>query len=762
MMMVGIGIAATSAIAFSFASRTPAAKRLIAMHAQPPVAEKSLHKVKFGKVEGENRGPNPMDPPLERDDEYFWMRDDDRKSAKVINHIKAENKYTEKMTAHLKGLQDQLYQEYLGHFKETDAKVPYKHGDYFYFSRTEQGKSYPIYCRSTEFGGPEQVILDVNQLAEGQKYCDVGDWSPDPKTHGILAYSVDFSGYETYEVLFKDLATGELLQDRIPNTSGSVEWGKDRGEVYYTTLDDAHRPYKLWRHRLGTPVAEDELLFTEEDEKFWSGIGKTDSGRFLVLSSGGKETSESHFIDLESEDRVLQPVAPRRHGVRYSVEHWGEDFFIVTNADDCTEYKLVKTPVVAPGAENWKDVFPYDPKTKVSYVSCFANHLVLSGRADGLKRFWVLNPRDLAQGKREIEMPEPIYSLSGSNNYVFDTDKFRFGYSSLTTPTSVFDYDLNQGTMECLKEEEVPNYERGLYTSERTMATARDGTRVMLSLVYRKDAYPQGKENGPMPVFLYSYGSYGHSIDPTFSFTRLSYLDRGVVFCIAHIRGGGEMGQYWYEKEGKYLTKKNTFNDFADSAEHLIQEGWTTSDKLAICGRSAGGLLIGATVNLRPDLFKIAVADVPFVDVMNTMCDPSIPLTVTEWEEWGNPNEEKYYQYMSEYSPYDNVGAKSYPFMLITGGLNDPRVAYWEPLKWAARLRARGAPAAAAADGGDGRRKNPVLVKIDMDSGHFSASDRYHYLRETAFEMAVVLDQLGAADLLPAASPPAPPAAAAP
>eukprot|EP00903_Cladosiphon_okamuranus_P021564 g19826.t1 len=683
-----------------------------------------------------------MDPPLERVDEYFWMRDDKRESKEVLGHIKKENDYTEEKMSHLKGLREDLYKEFLGHMKETDTEVPYQHGPYFYYTRSVKGKPYKIHCRSKELGGEEQVVLDENVQAEGADYCDIADVSPSPGGHDLAAYAADMTGYETYDVRFRDVATGKDLDDVIAKTSGDVCWGADATTVFYTTQDDEHRPHKLWLHTLGTPQAEDVLLYTEDDQLMWMGIGKTDSERFLTMNVGSKTTSEIRFIDLQGVQGAeahrglsLNTLAARTEGVRYGAEHWGDDFYMVTNKDGCKNSKLVKAPISSPGSENWIDVTPYDPAVCLKGILCFKNHIVLTGRENGLAQLWIRDMR--TGGSHRLEHPEQAYATYSTCNMVFDTSTLRFGYQSMVSPRAVFDYDMDTKVRTLLKEKEVPGYDRSMYTCERTAVKARDGVEVPMSMVYRKDLYPDGLAGKKAPCMLYGYGSYGASIEPTFDFTRLSFLNRGMVYVIAHIRGGGEMGRPWYEDGGKYLTKRNTFQDFVDCAEHLVTEGVTSPKGLAVCGRSAGGLLIGNVVNMRPDLFAAAVADVPFVDLMNSMADPSIPLTITEWEEWGNPNEHKFHEYMLSYSPYDNVRHQPYPAMLVTGGLNDPRVAYWEPCKWVSKLRDM-----ATSD-------NPLYLKIDMSAGHFSASDRYKHMKEQAFEYAFVLDVLGCTSLVP-------------
>jgi oligopeptidase B len=702
-----------------------------------PVRRK-VYKVRFGKVEGENRGADPMDPPVIKDDDLYWLRDDKRKDPDVIAHLNRENAYFEKKFKPLRGLQSAIYQEFVSHTKETDEEVPYPYGPYVYYTRTVQGLSYPIHCRKSrkpgtiEPMGKEEIILDHNVLGKGKSHCDVQhvEMSPD---HALLAFTVDFTGYETYDIIVRQLATGNQV-DKVEGCAGQIVWGKTNQEFFYTTMDDEHRPHKVWRHKLGQPQSSDECLLTEDDELFWLDIDKTCSGRFLVIDSGSPTRSEVHLLDLEATGATIKQVEPRSEDHRYSVEHWGDHLYIITNTDGCINSKLMQTPIAATGKKNWKDVMPYEKTSKLDYLVCFENHVVINGRGNGLKMCKVM---DMRTGKvADLKFDEEAYDTYPKKNREWKTSRFRYGYSSMVTPHSTFEYDMQTGEKQLLKEQTVPKYDRSLYASERVFATAKDGTKVPISLVYRKDCrYAKSKQ--PSPMMLYGYGSYGICIDPSFDAKGISYLDRGMIFAIAHIRGGGEMGRHWYETEGKYLNKMNTFTDFCDCAEFLIKSGYTQPSQLAISGRSAGGLLMGTVLNLRPDLFKAAVAGVPFVDIMVTMCDPSIPLTITEWEEWGNPNEKKYYDYMLSYSPVDNVKPNKYPSLLITAGLNDPRVPYWEPAKWVARLRA------AQTD-----RTVPMLLKTDMSSGHFSASDRYKLWEERSIEYAFVAHELGCAQLL--------------
>ncbi|KAJ0411986.1 hypothetical protein ATCC90586_009943 [Pythium insidiosum] len=725
---VGVGLAATAAAAAMYAVRLRrAVYSSLAQNVRPPVLEKRPHMVPFGAVSGQNRGPNPMKPILYMEDPYFYVRDDTRKNEEVIEHLRKENAYTELKTKHLANVRENLYNELLSHVQETDEEYPYPHGSYLYYTRTEKGSSYTFHCRkpktSDAASAPEELILDENEIAKGHNHCDVSNVRPSPD-HRYLAYMVDFNGYETYTGFIKDLKTGKLLPDRLENIS-SLQWGADSSVLFYATQDEAHRQNKLWRHKVGG-ADEDECLYTENDELYSAYFSKSRSGKYMFFMSVSSETSEVSFLDLQNPSKGLQVIAKRQKGVQYWVDHHGEHFYIVTNKDKATNFKLVRAPVTAPTPDHWKEVFPYDSKVKVDQVDCFKDFIVMSGRQDGFSQLWIIKVKaNGAHEKHRIGFDETSYTVSGSVNRDYDTKKYRFVYSSMTTPRTTYDYEVDTKEKVFLKEKPCPNYDRSLYKSERLEATASDGTKVPISIVYRKDLRTKERQ----PLHLYGYGSYEICIDPSFVSTILPMLDRGVIYAIAHIRGGGEMGRTWYEN-AKYKTKINTFTDFIACGQHLVDTGVTSPSMMTCEGRSAGGLLMGAVLNMRPDLFTAAIAGVPFVDVMNTMSDASIPLTTGEWEEWGNPNEAEYFHYMLSYSPYENVKPQAYPNILVTSGLYDPRVAYWEPTKWVAKLRD------VKSD------QNEVLLKMDLSSGHFSASDRYHYLREKAFDLAFLLDQL--------------------
>ena len=659
-----------------------------------------------------------------RIDEYFWLRD--RSDPEVIAYLEAENRYTAAVMRPTEALQEQLYREMRGRIKETDLSVPERVDDYFYYTRTEAGGQYPIFCRRRgSLDAPEEVLLDQNPLAAEHAYFKLGvrEVSPD---HRLLAYSVDISGAEDFTLYIKDLSTGRLLAETIGNTSPGVTWANDSRTLFYTLLDHARRPGRLYRHTVGTSPTTDVLVYFEPDESFFLDINRTRSRRYLLLDITSHSTSEVRFLDAEDPEGDFRVVQPREAGVEYSVEHHDERFFITTN-DSAPNFRLVHTPVASPSKANWSPVLPYRPDIKLDETDAFRSHLVVYERQAGLRQIRVI---DLISGEEHlVPFPEPVYTLRTHENPEFETTLLRFTYTSLVTPASVVEYDMAQRTWLVRKQTEVRGgYDPSLYRSERVFATAPDGQLVPISLVYRAPL----QLNGERPLLLNGYGAYGLSYDPSFSSNTLSLLDRGFVMAIAHVRGGEELGRPWYEG-GKLLNKRSTFTDFIACAEHLVAAGYSSPDRLVINGGSAGGLLMGAVTNLRPDLFRVVLADVPFVDVVNTMLDASLPLTVIEYDEWGNPGDKAAYEYIRSYSPYDNIEAKNYPHMLVTAGLNDPRVAYWEPAKWTARLRARKTNA------------NRLLLRTNMGAGHGGASGRFDFLREIAFKYAFMLDVLGEA-----------------
>ncbi len=657
-----------------------------------------------------------------RVDDYHWLRD--RSDPEVTAYLTAENEYTATVTAHISGLTETIYQEMVGRIKETDLSVPYLDNGFYYYNRTEEGKQYATFCRKEgSLDAEETVLLDENELAKEHDYFEI--WakkvSPDNR---LLAYSVDATGSETFTLYIKNLVTGELLPDVIPEIDHALEWANDSSTLFYTTMDEVRRSDKLWRHTLGTDPSEDVLVHHETDPGYNVWIGRTRSNQYLIMDVGSRDTEEQYLLSAADPFGRFSLVHPREKGVEYNLSHRGDEFYIRTN-DGAKNYKVMKAPVDAPSKDNWTEVIPHRDDVKIESVDVFADHLVIAEREKGQRRVRVVNLN--AGDEHYIEFPEPVYAVYPSENEVYETTTIRFSYMSHVTPTSVYDYDMNTRERELLKQREVlGGYDASLYASERLFATATDGTEVPVSVLYRRDA----RMDGGNPVYLMGYGAYGASMDAWFSSNRLSLLDRGVIYATAHVRGGGEMGEEWWEG-GSMLSKMNTFTDFIACSEHLISEGYAAPDGLVATGGSAGGLLMGAIANMRPDLYRIILADVPFVDVLSTMLDASIPLTVGEYDEWGNPNDEEYYFYMKSYSPYDNVGALDYPDMLITASLNDPRVQYWEPAKWTAKLR--------ATKTGDGL----LLLKTNMGAGHGGASGRYETFREWAFEYAFMLDRLG-------------------
>jgi oligopeptidase B len=665
-----------------------------------------------------------------RVDDYFWLRD--REDPDTIRYLEAENDYMHAVMQPTAELQARLYAEMLGRIKQTDLSLPIRRDDYFYYTRTEEGKQYATYCRKKgSLDAPEEILLDANAEAEGKKYFRVGDFSVSPN-HKLLAYSTDEAGDETYCIRVKNLETGDLLPDQIQNAYYSLEWAADNATFFYTVLDPAKRPYQVLRHRLARPgeiTMEDDVVCREEDERFTVELTKTSSRAYILINIASSLTSEVRYLSTQEGDGAFQVVLPRVHNVEYDLTHHGDSFFIRTS-DGAKTFRLVEAPIGDPSKKNWKEILAGRPNVTIEDVTAFENYLVTEERDKGLINIRI---HSFLTGKDHfVEFPDPVYTAALRDNAEYSTRTLRFTYTSLIVPRSVFDYDMEARTRELKKQQEVVGgYDSSLYVTERIFAKSSDAASpgavdVPISLVYRRGLERDGKA----PLLLYGYGAYGISIDPQFSSDRLSLLDRGVVFAIAHIRGGGDLGKPWHEA-GRLLEKKNSFTDFIACAEHLIREKYTSADRLAIEGRSAGGLLVGAVTNLRPDLFSVVVAGVPFVDALNTMLDPSLPLTIGEYEEWGNPEEKPFYDCIRSYSPYDNVDAKPYPCMLITAGLNDPRVSYWEPAKLVAKLRARKTS------------EHVLLLKTNMGSGHFGASGRYEYLKETAFNYAFLLNALG-------------------
>lgn len=663
-----------------------------------------------------------------RVDEWYWLRD--KTSPEVLAHLSAENAYTQASLAHTEAFQESLYKEMLARIQETDDSVPAREGPYYYYQRTVAGLQYPIHCRKRgSLDAAEEIILDENELAKGCAYFDLGGLEPS-QDHQRIAYTIDATGDEIYTLKVKDLVTGETLVAAIPGLSGSIAFaGNDT--VFYVVLDAVHRPYRVMRHRIGEDPKNDVMVYRDDDERFFVGVGLSRSGEYVFIDCGSKTSTEVSFIPVA--DPLAAPVLlePRREKVEYSVEHSGDRFLIVTN-EDAVNSRLMETKIATPHRKDWREVIPHRPDVHLKAVDAFRNHLVISERRDGVVH---LRVQDLRNGaEHDIAMDEPVYSLRLGENLEYDTNLLRFVYSSMITPSSVYDYDMDARTRVLKKQQPVlGGYDKAGYRTERLYAESTDGAKVPISIVYPKD-FPR---DGSGPLVLWGYGSYGLCYDPSFSSDRLSLLDRGIAVAIAHPRGGGEMGRTWYDA-AKWLTKRRTFDDFIACADELVRSRWTSSDRLAILGGSAGGMLIGAAINARPDLFHAALAQVPFVDVLTSMLDETLPLTVAEYEEWGDPRKPEYYAYMKSYSPYDNVRSQRYPDLLVTAGLNDPRVPYWEPAKWVAKLR--------TAKVGD----SLVLFKVNLGAGHQGASGRYDFLKERAFEFTFLLDRLGRIGPLPA------------
>jgi oligopeptidase B len=678
------------------------------MMLQPPATEK---KPKVTEINGDKLVDN-----------YFWLRE--KSNPAVISHLEAENAYTSAVMKPTEALQEKLYNEILSHIKQTDVNVPYRWGSYFYYSRTVEGKQYPIYCRKQgNLEAPEEILLDVNEMAKGHKFMSIGAFVPsDDGT--LLAYSTDNTGYRQYTLQIKNLRTGELLPERIERVN-NMAWTTDGKTIFYVTEDAVtKRNDKLFRHALGSN--KNDLIFEEKDELFDIGVGRSRDKSIIALGLYSKTSTEGRFIPANDPNAQWKTIIPRQPDHEYDVELRDGLFYIRTNKG-AKNFRIVTAPVSDPSEKNWKEFVPHRPAVKIEGVDLFADHAVLSEWENGLQQIEII---DFKTGKQHrIVFPEPVYSAGLSANREFNTTVLRYGYQSLVTPSSVFDYDMNTRKATLMKQTEVPGgFAKANYKSERVFATASDGTRIPMSVVYKRDV----KLDGSAPMLLYGYGSYGASISPGFSASRLTLLDRGVVYAIAHIRGGGEMGEPWREA-GRMMKKMNTFTDFIACAEHLTKQKYTSSDRLVIQGGSAGGLLVGAVANMRPDLFKAVVSQVPFVDVLNTMLDASLPLTTSEYIEWGNPNEKAAYDYMKKYSPYDNIRKTNYPATLVKVSLNDSQVPFWEGAKLVAKLRELKTD------------HNPVILKANMGAGHGGSSGRYDAYRETAFDYAFMLWQMGLA-----------------
>jgi len=677
----------------------------------PPVAKKVPH---VSEVNGHKMVDN-----------YFWLRD--KPNPEVRAYLEAENAYTDAVMKPTEEFQKKLYAEMLGRIKETDVEVPYREGDYFYYVRTEAGKQYPIRCRrKASMDAPEEVLLDMNELAKGQAFMSVAAFAVSPDGN-LLAYSYDNTGFRQYTLAVKDLRTGKTLADHAERV-GSVVWANDSKTIFYSQEDAvSKRQYRLYRHAAGTTEA-DVLVYEEKDERFDVSAAKTLSQAYIFLMLTSHTTSEARYIPAGDPMAEFKVMEPRKQGVEYYPDHNGDSFYIRTN-DTGRNFRLVKAPVATPESANWKEVLAQDPKVMLDDMDFFKNYYVLYERENGLPQIRVT---DLRSGKsQKIAFPEPAYAAYSYINRVYDTTEFRYGYQSPITPASVFAYDMEKGTSVLLKQKEVPGgYDAKKYQVEQIYAVASDGVKIPVSVLHLKGA----KLDGTGALYLYGYGSYGVSIDMFFNPNIFSMVDRGVVTAVAHIRGGGEMGKAWHDA-GRMMNKRTTFTDFISSAEYLVGHGYGSKDRLVIEGRSAGGLLMGAVLNLRPDLFKAALVGVPFVDVMNTMLDETLPLTVGEFEEWGNPKEKAAFDYMITYSPYDNAEAKNYPDMLVKTSFNDSQVMYWEPAKYVAKMRATRTD------------HNILILKTNLSpAGHGGASGRYDRLKEASFDYAYILGEMGIRD----------------
>ena len=657
----------------------------------------------------------------QRIDNYFWMNE--RENPEVTQYLEEENAYCDFVMKDTENFQQELFDEMKSRYKEDDQSLPYFFNEYWYIVRFEIGKEYPIFSRKFQtLEQEEEILLDVNILAEGQKFFEVGSVAVSPNNK-LMTFSTDNMGRRIYNIQFKNLETGEILQDQIANTTGKAVWANDNEHIFYIRKDKNLRAFQVFMHQLGTDSSQDVLVFHEEDDTFDVNIFKSKSLEYIFISSSSTISDEQRFIPADDVLAEWKIVQPRMDDLEYSVEHFEDEFYIITNADIATNFKIVKTKVATPEMKNWEDVIPHRKDVLLEGFEIFRNYLVLEERKEGLLQIKIIDNQ--TNTSHYLPFSDPTYTAYIGLNLEFDNEKLRYGYTSLTKPNSTFEYNMKEKTTELLKQQEVlgGKFLPENYVSERIWAPSRDGkSKVPISLVYHKDT----KKSAETPLLLYGYGSYGHTVDASFSNVRLSILDRGFIYAIAHIRGGEYLGREWYE-DGKMLKKKNTFFDFIDAAKFLVEENYTSSKHLYAMGGSAGGLLVGAVINYEPNLFNGVVAQVPFVDVVTTMLDEEIPLTTGEFDEWGNPKKKKYYEYMKSYSPYDNVEAKNYPNILITTGLHDSQVQYWEPAKWTAKLRELKTD------------ENILVFKTDMSSGHGGASGRFESLKEDALEYAFLM-----------------------
>jgi oligopeptidase B len=673
----------------------------------PPIAEK----IKKELIEHGNK----------RTDNYFWLKECE--NPKILEYLKAENAYADEMLKHTLGLQEKIYNEIKGRIKQDDASVPYRDNGYYYYTRYEDGKEYPVYCRKKgTIESTEEILLNVNEMAKGQKFLNVTGLSVS-MDNKFLSYGVDKVGRRKYTIFIKNLETGKTYKDKIPNTTGYAAWANDNVTLFYTRKDNALRAYKVFRHKVGKSPSDDKEIYHEKDETFNTTVYKTKSDKFLIIGSFSIVSSEYRILSADEPNGDFRIFQERERDVEYYIDHYKDIFYIKTNLK-AKNFRLMKTAVDKTAKENWHEVIPNRKDILLEELEIFDDYLVLQEKKNGLNQLRIIGLKD--KSDHYLDFGEAAYSTSIDRNPEFNTGVFRYSYTSLITPRSIIDYNMRTGEKIILKQDEVlGGYNKDEYIVKRLYTVAEDGTRIPISIVYKKGI----RKDGNNPVLLYGYGSYAISTEPIFSSTRLSLLDRGFIYGIAHIRGGQEMGRSWYDS-GKLLNKKNTFTDFLNCAEFLIKEKYTSKEKLCIMGASAGGLLIGAVINMRPDLFKAAIANVPFVDVITTMLDESIPLTTGEFDEWGNPKLLEYYDYILSYSPYDNIAKQNYPAMLVMTGLHDSQVQYWEPAKWVAKLREMKTDS------------NILLLKTNMQAGHGGASGRFEKFREVAVEYAFLLDQL--------------------
>lgn len=677
----------------------------------PPVAEKVPFELeKHGDV---------------RVDNYYWLNN--REDQNVIDYLNAENAYYEEMTAHTKAFQEGLFQEMKSRIKEDDESVPYFKNGYYYITRFEKGKDYPIYSRKKgSLDAPEEILFDCNEMAEGHSYFNLGGLNVSPDNN-LVAFGVDYVSRRQYTIQVKNLKTGEIYPEKITNTTGGSSWANDNKTLFYTRNNEVTlRSDKIYKHKLGESPESDQLVYEEKDDTYNTFVYKEKSQKYLLIGSSSTVSDEYRYLDANNPDGEFKILQKRERGLEYGVSYYDGKFYIVTNKDNATNFKLVTCPENKTAKENWTDLIPHREDVLLEGIDIFKNYLVISERSGGLSKLRIRS----WDTSTDYYLPfdSETYTAYTTSNVEFDTDVVRFGYQSMTTPASVMDFNMTTQEKTLLKEQEVPGgtFDKNNYVEERIWATAEDGTKIPMSVVYRKGM----EKNGKNPVLQYAYGSYGYTIDPYFSTTRLSLLDRGFIFVLAHIRGGQYMGRQWYE-DGKMLKKMNTFTDFVDCSKHLIAEKYTSAEHLYAQGGSAGGLLMGVVINIAPELYNGVVSQVPFVDVVTTMLDDSIPLTTGEYDEWGNPNDKEYYDYMLSYSPYDNVKAQAYPNMLVTTGLHDSQVQYWEPAKWVAKLRDMKTD------------DNLLFMDTNMDAGHGGASGRFESLKETAKVYSFLLDLEG-------------------